>query len=243
MADFFVVDAAGPVVRIHLNRPEQGNAFTPEMMHTFAGLLRAHGKSAETRLIALTAEGKLFSMGRDPNTPKPEKEPTAYELRKTVMAGVLGAYEAIRDTPVPVVACVQGDALGFGAALAGCCDITLVSSAAHFAFPEIEHNIPATLGVSAVLSMVPLKAAKWLAYSAETITAEGALAVGLASKILPAEGFPGACEEVLNALAAKPRTTLEVLKLYFSKAPGMPPDTASEYAGTLLGLATTEKPT
>lgn len=161
MADFFVVDAAGPVVRIHLNRPEQGNAFTPEMMHTFAGLLRGHGKSAETRLIALTAEGKLFSMGRDPNTPKPEKEPTAYELRKTVMAGVLGAYEAIRDTPVPVVACVQGDALGFGAALAGCCDITLVSSAAHFAFPEIEHNIPATLGVSAVLSMVPLKAAKW----------------------------------------------------------------------------------
>ena len=50
---------------------------------------------------------------------------------------------------MPVVACVQGDALGFGAALAGCCDITLVSSAARFAFPEIEHNIPATLGVSA----------------------------------------------------------------------------------------------
>jgi hypothetical protein len=55
------------------------------------------------------------------------------------------------------------------------------------------------------------------------------------SKVLPAGGFAGACEQV-NALAAKPRTTLEVLKLYFSKAPGMPPDTASDYAGTLLGL-------
>jgi enoyl-CoA hydratase/carnithine racemase len=242
MTESFVVEAAGPVVRIHLNRPEQGNAFTPEMMHTFAGLLREHSKSAETRLIALTAVGKMFSMGRDPNTPKPEKEPTAYELRKTVMAGVLGAYQAVRDTPVPVVACVQGDALGFGAALAGCCDITLVSSAARFAFPEIEHNIPATLGVSAVLPTIPLKAAKWLAYSAETINAEEALAVGLASKVLPAEGFPGACEQVLNTLAAKPRTTLETLKLYFSKAPGMPPDTASDYAGTLLGLATTQKP-
>lgn len=111
MADSFLIDATGPVVRIHLNRPEQGNAFTPEMMHTFAGLLKEHGKSAETRLIALTAEGKMFSMGRDPNTPKPDKEPTAYELRQTVMAGILGAYQAIRDTPVPV-ACVQGDALG-----------------------------------------------------------------------------------------------------------------------------------
>jgi len=242
MADSFLVDATGPVVRIHLNRPEQGNTFTPEMMHTFAGLLREHGEAAETRLIALTAEGKVFSKGRDPNTPKPEKEPTAYELRKTVMAGVLGAYQAIRDTPVPVVACVQGDALGFGAALAGCCDITLVSAAAHLAFPEIEHNIPATLGVSAILPTVPLKAAEWLAYSAETITAEQALTVGLASKIFPAEGFSGACEQVLSSLAAKPRTTLEVLKLYFSNAPGMPPDTASEYAGTLLGLATTQKP-
>jgi enoyl-CoA hydratase/carnithine racemase len=242
MADAFVVDAAGPVVRIQLNRPEQGNAFTPEMMHTFAGLLSEHSESAETRLIALTAAGKMFSMGREPNTPKPEKEPTAYELRKTVMAGVLGAYQAIRDTPVPVVACVQGDALGFGAALAGCCDITLVSSAARFAFPEIEKNIPATLGLSAVLPTVPLKAAKWLAYSAETISAEEALAVGLASKVLPADGFSGACEQVLSALASKPRTTLEVLKLYFSNAQGMPPDAASEYAGTLLGLATTEKP-
>jgi enoyl-CoA hydratase/carnithine racemase len=242
MADSFLIDAAGPVVRIHLNRPEKGNAFSPEMMHSFAGLLREHGQSADTRLIALTAEGKMFSMGRDPNTPEPEKEPTAYELRKTVMAGVLGAYQAIRDTSVPVVACVQGDALGFGAALAGCCDITLVSSAARFAFPEIEHNIPATLGISAILPTVSLKAAKWLAYSAETISAEEALAVGLASKVLPAEGFSGACEQVLNALAAKPRTTLEVLKLYFSKAPGMPPDTASVYAGTLLGLATTQKP-
>ena len=242
MADLFLVDATGPVVRIRSNRPENGNAFTPEMMHSFAGLLREHGEAAETRLIALTAEGKVFSKGRDPNTPKPEKEPTAYELRKTVMAGVLGAYQAIRDTPVPVVACVQGDALGFGAALAGCCDITLVSSAAHFAFPEIEHNIPATLGVSAVLPTVPLKAAKWLAYSAATITAEEALAVGLASKVLPAEGFSGACEQVLSALASKPRTTLEVLKLYFSKALGMPPDTASDYAGTLLGLAMTQKP-
>jgi enoyl-CoA hydratase/carnithine racemase len=242
MTDSFLVDATGPVVRIRLNRPEQGNPFTAEMMHTFAGLLREHGESADTRVIALTAEGKTFSIGRDPKEPKPAKEPTAYQLRKTVMAGVLGAYQAIRDTPVPVVACVQGDALGFGAALAGCCDITLVSSAARFAFPEIEHNIPATLGVSAVLSTVPLKAAKWLAYSAETITAEQALAVGLASKVLPAEGFTGACEQVLNTLAAKPRTTLEVLKLYFSKAPGMPPDTASEYAGTLLGLAMTQKP-
>jgi enoyl-CoA hydratase/carnithine racemase len=242
MTDSFLVDATGPVVRIRLNRPEQGNPFTPEMMHTFAGLLREHGESAETRVIALTAEGKTFSIGRDPKEPKAAKEPTAYELRKTVMAGVLGAYQAIRDTPVPVVACVQGDALGFGAALAGCCDITLVSSAARFAFPEIEHNIPATLGVSAVLPTVPLKAAKWLAYSGETITAEEALAVGLASKVLPAEGFVGACEQVLNTLAAKPRTTLEVLKLYFSKAPGMPPETASEYAGTLLGLAMTQKP-
>jgi enoyl-CoA hydratase/carnithine racemase len=81
-----------------------------------------------------------------------------------------------------------------------------------------------------------------LAYSAETISAEEALAFGLASKVLPSEGFSGACEQLLAALATKPRTTLETLKVYFSFAPGLSPDTASDYAGALLGLATTQKP-
>ena len=59
-------------------------------------------------------------------------------------------------------------------------------------FPEIEHNIPATLGVSAILPTVPLKAAEWLAYSAETITAEEALAcISHTGRVLHRAGVQG----------------------------------------------------
>ena len=60
MADSFLVDATGPVVRIRLNRAEQGNPFTPEMMHAFAGFLREHGESAETRVIASGRQDLLY---------------------------------------------------------------------------------------------------------------------------------------------------------------------------------------
>jgi enoyl-CoA hydratase len=140
---------------------------------------------------------------------------------------VLGSYEAIANVPVPVVGLVHADALGFGAALAVACDITLASANAGFAFPEIEHDIPPTMAMCAALGKVNAKALIWLIYSAEKISAERAVAVGLASRVLPQASFAADADAFLKTLASRPRLVLETIKRYQAKA---------EYAGTLLAL-------
>ena len=143
--------------------------------------------------------------------------------------------------PVPVVALVHGDAIGFGAALAGSCDITLASDAAHFALPEIEHNIPPTLAISGVMSKVPAKALSYLVYSAETIDAAEAHRLGFVSAVFAAANFAAKSDAFLTKLGGRPRIVLETIKRYQAKAPGLTPDMAADFAGSIMALARTHK--
>ena len=167
MSDFeFMVRREGSLARVDLNRPQEGNAMTRGMMVQLAATLRELGADASVHV-------------------------TPWEIRTKLMGAVLGSYEAIAAVPVPVVALVHADALGYGAAVAVACDITLASASAGFAFPEIEHDIPPTMAMCAALGKVNAKALSYLIYSAEKLTAERAVAVGLASRVLPAASFAG----------------------------------------------------
>ncbi|MYZ48590.1 enoyl-CoA hydratase/isomerase family protein [Propylenella binzhouense] len=231
----FMVAERGNVATIDLNRPDEGNALTRPMMIELAAAIRACGDREENRLVAIRASGSHFCRGRD-GRGEPKDYPSPWERRTQAMGAVLGVYDAIAACPVPVAAFVQGPAIGFGAALAGACDITLASAAASFAFSEIEHGIPPTMAMAAVIRNVPRKALGYLIYSAETVGAEEARALGLASKVLPAEGFDAAAEAFAAGLARRPRLVLETIKRFQAGAEGLSPQMLSEYAGTLLAL-------
>jgi enoyl-CoA hydratase/carnithine racemase len=138
-----------------------------------------------------------------------------------------------------VVACVKGKALGFGAALAGCCDITLATDNARFSFPEIEHKSPPTLAMTAVMRSMQRKALAYLVYSAEEVDAATAAGMGLVSRIFPAEQFDRDVDGFLATLATRPRLTLETVKRFQSKAATLGLDMMSEYAGTLMAVVRT----
>jgi enoyl-CoA hydratase/carnithine racemase len=234
------IKTSGPVVRIDLARPDEGNAMTLDMMRELAKSVREYGANPDTRVIAIAPRGEQFCRGRDVGkSPPGGAKPSAYHLRTVVMAAVLGVYDALAACPVPTVACVQGDALGFGAAMAAAADITLVSDHALLGFVEIEHNIPPALAMASVIGKMPSKMLTWLTYSAEKIRAEQAVSFGLASKVLPRERFEKESNAFLDTLAGRPRLVLETIKRYQTKATGLSPDMASEYAGTLLALVST----
>lgn len=236
MSDFeFRVRREGAVARVDLNRPDEGNAMTRGMMVQFAGLMRELGQDAGVNVIAIEARGAQFCRGRD-GKGESRAGMTPYEIRVKMMGAVLGSYQAIAEVPVPVVALVHADALGFGAALAVGCDITLAAANAGFAFPEIEHDIPPTMAMCAALGKVNSKALSWLIYSAEKISAERAAAIGLASKVLPQASFAADADAFIKTLAGRPRLVLETIKRYQSRAEHLTPEMASEYAGTLLAL-------
>ncbi len=236
MSDFeFKVRRDGAIARVDLNRPDEGNAMTRAMMVELSRLLRELGADTAVHVVALEARGAHFCKGRD-GKGESRAGMTPYEIRVKMMGAVLGSYQAIADVPVPVVALVHADALGFGAALAVGCDITLASANAGFAFPEIEHDIPPTMAMCAALGKVNNKALTYLIYSAEKISAERAAVVGLASKVIPQASFAADADAFLTTLASRPRLVLETIKRYQARAEHLTPEMASEYAGTLLAL-------
>ena len=241
MAEFdFAVSVADRVARIDLNRPDEGNAITREMMIRLADLLKSLGSDPAVNVIALVARGAAFCRGRD-GRGEFQAGVSAYDMRSRFFQPVLGVYEAAAATPVPVVACVQGPAIGFGCAMAAACDITLASDAARFSFPEIEHNIPPTLAMSGVMRKIGPKALAYMVYSAREIDAQAAVAAGLASTVFAAATFQAECETFLKSLAAKPRLNLETIKRFQTKSAELSPDMASEYAGILMALMRTAK--
>lgn len=241
MADFdFAVSIEERIARIDLNRPDEGNAVTREMMLRLIELLRRLGADPAVNAIALVARGPTFCGGRD-GRGEFQGGVSAYEMREKIFAPVLGVYEAAAATPVPVVACVQGPAIGFGCAMAVACDVTLASDAARFSFPEIEHNIPPTLAISGVMRKIGPKALAYLVYSAQEIDARAAVAAGLASTVYPAASFQAECDRFLKGLATKPRLVLETIKRYQTKAADATPDLAADYAATLMAVMRTAK--
>lgn len=241
MADFdFAVSIEDKIARIDLNRPDEGNAVTREAMLRLTELLGRLGADPAVNVIALVARGPTFCRGRD-GRGEFQAGVSAYDMRMKVFAPVLGVYEAAAAAPVPVVACVQGPAIGFGCAMAVACDVTLASDAARFSFPEIEHNIPPTLAMSGVMRKVGPKALAYLVYSAQEIDAHAAVAAGLASTVYPAASFKADCDRFLTGLAAKPRLNLETIKRYQAKSAELGPDMASEYAATLMAVMRTAK--
>jgi enoyl-CoA hydratase/carnithine racemase len=236
MSEFdFKVKRDGAVAHVDLNRPEEGNALTRAMMLRFSQVLRELGADAKINVVTVGGRGGQFCRGRD-GKGESRAGMTPYDVRVKMMGAVLDSYQAIWDVPVPVVALVHGDALGFGAALAVGCDITLAASNAHFAFPEIEHDIPPTMAMCAALGKVPAKALTYLIYSADKVDAEQAVTMGLASKVLPQASFAADANAFVTKLAGRPRLVLETIKRYQAKAVHLTPDMASEYAGTLLAL-------
>lgn len=229
----------GRLVRIDLNRPDEGNAMTRDMTVALGALLGALGADPTVHLVSIESHGSAFCRGRDTKGDN-RTGMSAYEIRERVMSVVLDAYGAIGACPIPVVACVHALAAGFGAALSMACDMTFASEDARFSFPEIHHQIPPALAMSTLVGAVPPKAISYLIYSGHEIDAREALGFGMVSKLIPASDFAAGCDSILADIAAQPRVVLQTIKRYERNVRRLPADMASEYAGVLLALAQTE---
>jgi len=216
-----VVLEDGPIGRIEFNRVEEGNALTRQMMTRLAELVVALAVKHEIKVVSLQARGPIFCRGRDARG-EPENL-SAYAMRHQIFEPVLGVYAAMAAAPFPVVALVHGNATGFGAAMAAACDITLAAKSARFAFPEIGHNIPPTLAMSTLIRKVPPKMLAFLIYSAKEISAEEAVACGLASTVYPDQTFAQDADGLLRRLAGRPRLVLETIKAYQNRAAELSP--------------------
>lgn len=217
----------GPVLEITLNRPEHGNGATDEMAVEVARLI--NGAPAETQVILLRGAGSDFCIGRA-GMGQPSNAPVEALDRKRAFDVVFNCYGAIRNSPIPVIAVVQGRALGFGCAVAAVADMTIASDKAQFQVPEMAHNILPTMVMSSFVDRVPRKAFMQLVYSTAVIGAEKALTFGIVSDVVPAAQLEDSVQKLTAAILKAPPPAIRGVKEYARTAFSMHTEGAVDFA-------------
>jgi enoyl-CoA hydratase/carnithine racemase len=221
----------GAVATITIDRPAEGNLLSIPMLRELAAAFRGVATD-DAKVVVLRSTGADFCRGRDNTGAAPS--PTALKMRANVCAPILDVYDAMANTPQPIVCLVQGAAYGFGAAIAGAADVTIAADTARFKLPEMTHDLPPTLAVSALMPRVPRKALTWMVYSIEEIDARTALQVGIVSAVVAPGELDRALANLLATMNTRSPEALVAVKDFFRTAPYMEPRGVSAYAGTLL---------
>lgn len=234
MSDPFIIDAAGPVARITLNRPQEGNVLTLDAVRALGKTAIELGADADRRAILLAGAGPDFCLGRDTKGGSSGAKPTALQLRAGLIAPILDLYRALRETPVPVIAVVQGRAFGLGCALVSACDVAIAASGARFKLPEMEKDLPPTLAMSAMLQRVPPKTIAYLVYSMAEIDAPMARMVGIVSHVVPESDLTKVADELAAILSLRAPAAVKAVKEYLRSAIYMDASGAADLAGISL---------
>ncbi len=226
----------GAIERIRLDRAEAGNMLTVGMVDELTAMIAAAGRDPAVKAIALSAAGEDFCRGRDP-AGAPEAAPeTALEMRARLTAPILAFYAAVREAEAPVVASVQGRARGFGCAASAVCDITIAAHDSRFSLPEMLHDLPPTLAISAHIDRTMPKAIAWMVYSTGEIDAETARSLGFVSHVAAPGALEDETETLLASLGKRGRDALVTCKQYLARARLMETGNAADYAGNLLSV-------
>lgn len=221
----------GAVATITLDRPAEGNLLPVDGVRELTAAFRAAGAS-DAKVIVVRGNGSDFCRGRDPKGGPPS--PTAMTMRVNVCEPILDAYDAMANARQPIIGVVQGAAHGFGAAIAGACDLTIAHDTARFRLPEMEKDLPPTLAVSALLPRVPRKALAWMVYSMDELDAATALQIGMVSKVVPSAQVEGEVAKLLATMTARSPEALVAMKDFLRAAPYMEPRGMADYAANLL---------
>jgi enoyl-CoA hydratase len=225
----------GDLLHIVLNRPEQGNYLNVQVGDAIIAALAAIDETV--KVVRLSGAGADFCAGRDSPMPTLGPKPSAETIRKVVAAPPLALYDAIRNTPVPVVAVVHGRAMGAGCGLACVCDITVCAEDASFAIPEMERDIPPTLVLTALIGRVPSKTLAFMVFSREAMSAQQALEAGLVKKVVPAAALAAEADRIIGTMLTNSAVTLRAVKQYLNLAPEMSGQAATNFAATLAATA------
>ncbi len=186
----------GPVAELLLDRPAKHNAVTPAMAAAIADAARALDADAAVRVVVLRGAGeRAFCAGSDLNALA--AYPTAWEFRNRVEYAA-----AIRALRKPVVAALQGWALGGGAEMALGADIRIAALGTRFGFPEVTRGWVGGGGASQLLPrMIGTARAMRMLLTGEPIEAEEALRLGLFDQVVPAGELLGAARAMAARLA------------------------------------------
>ena len=209
-AELVRVEADGPIRIVTLNRPEARNAFDDPLKVAFIDAIRSLERDADARAVVLTGAGKAFSAGGDISN---FLNRTDFENRFYWMRVARAVPEVLMRCHLPVVAAINGPAVGLGCSLALMCDIVLIADTAFMADPHVGAGLVAADGGAVFwpLVMSYLRAKEHLLLGTR-ISAEEAVNLGMANRVVPAAEVLDEAIALAHRLAELPPQAVQETK-------------------------------
>lgn len=228
-----ITDAVAMVI---ISRPKALNALNTQFFHEMDAMIADVGGMKDIRVMIITGEGKAFVAGADiaEMVDKNQEQGSAFSR--------LGqhTFRSLEKMEIPVIAAINGFALGGGLELAMACDFRIASNKAKFGQPEVNLGlIPGYAGTQRLPRLVGIADALYLLTTAEMIGAEDALRIGLVQKVTEPETLMEETMKIATAIASKGPKAVRIIKALVRKGLEMDFEKGceqeSQYFGTLFG--------
>ncbi len=207
------------IATVTINRPEKRNAWTTQVSEEIIDVFGAMEDDPEVLVTILTGTGdKAFSAGADLGNAKTYKVTTVGAHLASVSPKGFPVFNAVADYPKPVVAAINGFAVGIGCLMTLCCDILLASDNAELGLPQVPLGIlPAYGGAVRLARYVGRGKAMEMVLLGERIDAQEAYRVGLVNRVVPLPELRPLAQDYARRLAALPPLAVRMAKESLNK--------------------------
>jgi enoyl-CoA hydratase len=228
-----LIEKEGKIAVITINRPKALNALNSETLKELDKVIDEVANDNEVLAVVITGAGeKAFVAGADISE---MKDLSVLEGRTF---GILGnnVFRKIETLEKPVIAAINGFALGGGCELSMSCDIRIASEKAKFGQPEVTLGItPGFGGTQRLARLVGMGMAKELIFSARTIKAEEALRIGLVNKVVAPEALMDEAKKLANTIASNAPVAVRLCKQAINRGMQVDIDTAINIEAEIFG--------
>lgn len=222
-----VLERKERIATLTLNRPEVFNAINEQMIAEFREAIAALDRDESIRVVIITGAGKAFQAGADIG------ELTRMDPIQVLKwnNGIVENFKALEGMRQPVIAAINGFALGGGLELALACTLRVASEKAKMGLPEVKIGIiPGAGGTQRLLRLMGKGIAAEMILTGEMIDVQTAYRIGLVNKVVPHEELMKASEELANKIVANGPIAVSLAKDAMEIGQNLPLDAAIQYA-------------
>ena len=224
-----------------LDRPQARNAWSDGMLASFCAALDRIEQDRSIRVVALTGAGKAFSAGGDLKAMRDRTGMFAgdsKELRDRYLRGIQSVPRRLARFDKPIIAAVNGAAIGAGLDLSCMCDLRICSTKAKFGSTFVKVGlVPGDGGAYLLTRAVGYARAAELILTGRVFDAQEALGMGLVSRVVEPSELEGATRQLASGIAANSPVAVQLAKAALQRSADLPLHTALELAATYQGIA------
>lgn len=230
-AGLLLIDNVDGVITLTLNRPDQFNALSGELLDALQRALADIAGNEQARCVVLAANGRAFCAGHDLKQMRANSDQRYYEQ---LFAHCGRVMQSIVNLPVPVIAKVHGTATAAGCQLVASCDLAIAAETAKFAVSGINVGLFCSTPAVALTRNVPIKTAFEMLVTGQFISAADAADKGLINRAVPPGELDAQVDALVQLICSKSPVAVRTGKAMVHRQRGMNLADAYDFAGQVM---------